>query len=180
MKNVELRPGIPRYAVTTDSVVIGFNQAELFVVLIRRKNPPFEGMWALPGGFVEENEDLEEAALRELKEETRLELDRMVQVGAFGKPGRDPRGRVISIAYLALRPLEELKVDAGDDAKEAGLFSLNRLPPLAFDHQAVIAEGCKKLLWLWDQRKASPFPFLEEKIVKVLKERLGEFLEQPS
>ncbi|QSR87940.1 NUDIX domain-containing protein [Methylacidiphilum caldifontis] len=179
MQNIGLRPSTPRYAVTTDSVVLGFNPKELKVVLIQRKNPPFQGMWALPGGFVEENEDLEEGAIRELEEETGIKLERMIQIGAFGKPGRDPRGRVISVAYLAVKPLEELKPVAGDDAKETGFFSLNKLPSLAFDHDSLIVEGCKKLLLLCDLKEEQHISFLKENsAASDLKKMLKEFLEK--
>ncbi|KIE57868.1 NUDIX hydrolase [Methylacidiphilum kamchatkense Kam1] len=176
MQHLGLRPEIPRFALTTDCVVIGFMPDSLHLLLIQRRNPPFQGMWALPGGFVEENEDLEEAALRELKEETNISPSRIVQIGAFGKPGRDPRGRVISIAFLLVMPFENLKPTAGDDAKKACFFPLNQLPLLAFDHQSIIAQGCQKLLFLLNGEKEDN-PFALEKVdkkvfQKILKEAL--------
>ncbi|TFE68563.1 NUDIX hydrolase [Methylacidiphilum sp. Yel] len=178
--HIGLRPEIARFALTTDCVVLGFMPDTLHLLLIQRKNPPFQGMWALPGGFVEENEDLEEAALRELKEETNISASQLVQIGAFGKPGRDPRGRVISIAFLLVMPFENLKPAAGDDAKNACFFPLNQLPILAFDHQFIIAQGCQKLLFLLNGEKENN-PFALEKVdKKVFQKILKEALEKIS
>ncbi|MBW6414899.1 NUDIX hydrolase [Methylacidiphilum fumariolicum] len=180
MQHIGLRPEIPRFALTTDCVVIGFMPDTLHLLLIQRQNPPFQGMWALPGGFVEENEDLEEAAIRELKEETNINAPQLVQIGAFGKPGRDPRGRVISIAFLLVMPFENLKPTAGDDAKNACFFPLNQLPILAFDHQSIIAHACQKLLFLLNGEKEDN-PFALEKVdKKVLQKILKEALEKIS
>lgn len=121
--------------VTVDILVIN-NQTEE-ILLIKRLNEPFKDCWALPGGFVDENEDLEAAAHRELKEETNLEVDELYQIGAFGTPGRDPRGHMISIAYLGyINETENAK--AMDDAKELKWFNINNLPKLAFDHKEII------------------------------------------
>lgn len=107
------------------------------ILLIQRKNEPFKEHWALPGGFVEENEDLEVAAKRELQEETSISVSKLLQVGAFGKPFRDPRHHTISIVYFAEVP-EETHAIAADDAKEAAWFDIHNLPELAFDHHEII------------------------------------------
>ncbi|MBK5192429.1 MAG: NUDIX hydrolase [Flavobacteriaceae bacterium] len=127
-------------AVTVDAVIFYRKSDILNVLLIRRKNDPFRDQWALPGGFLEENETMEEGAKRELEEETGLKIEKLQQVSAFGTPGRDPRGRTISIAFVALIDAE-VKVKASDDAVDAKWFSLNDLPDLAFDHREIISEA---------------------------------------
>jgi len=134
----------PRPAVTVDVVVLGSyvedSKSDLedpHVLLIQRAKEPFKDCWALPGGFVDENEDLEAAAKRELLEETNLRAKHIQQVGAFGKPGRDPRGHVVSIAFVYWSGYIR-KVKAGDDAKAAKWFPVRDLPPLAFDHKDII------------------------------------------
>lgn len=128
----------PRPAVTVD-VVIVTSEPQPRVLLIRRRHDPFAGMWAIPGGFVDMDEDLEDAARRELREETGVELAALEQLQTFGRPGRDPRGRVISVVYLARVPPEQLQPAAGDDAVQVGWFRLDELPPLAFDHAEILA-----------------------------------------
>jgi 8-oxo-dGTP diphosphatase len=135
----------PMY-VTTDAVAVSCLLKEgLKVLLIRRAKAPFERFWALPGGFVEEEEDLLEACTRELEEETSVQPTAMVQLGAWGKPGRDPRGRNVSIAYLvAVRP-QAGKLRAGSDAAQAEWYPFDALPSLAFDHEDIVVAGMKKL-----------------------------------
>jgi 8-oxo-dGTP diphosphatase len=108
------------------------------LVLIRRDNPPFEGCYALPGGFVEIGETVEVAAKREAKEETGLEIELLGLVGIYSDPGRDPRGHVVSVAYLAEGRGE---MRAGSDARSAAVFSLDDLPSLAFDHEKIIGNA---------------------------------------
>src|SRR5262245_20644179 len=117
----------PRPAVTVD-VIIVTREATPRVLLIRRKHEPFAGSWAIPGGFVEMDEALENAARRELFEETGIRAKNLVQLHTFGDPGRDPRGRTISVAYLAVVDETKIKPRAGDDAAEVGWFSLVRPP----------------------------------------------------
>ena len=126
--------------VTVDVVVVR-RAGRQRVLLVRRKWPPFEGTWAIPGGFVEPQESLEEAARRELWEETGAEPASLRQLHTFGDPGRDPRGWVISVAYLAvLAGAEEQDWDlaAGSDASAVAWFDLEGLPPLAFDHAEIL------------------------------------------
>ncbi len=134
----------PRPAVTVD-VVIVTREPKPRVLLIRRKHDPFEGCWAIPGGFVEIDEPLDDAARRELFEETRVRVKRIVQLHTFGAPLRDPRGRNISVTYLARVDAARLKPCAGDDAAEVGWFALARPPKLAFDHKEILAVARKYL-----------------------------------
>lgn len=126
-------------SVTVDSVVFCKLKDHYKVLLIQRKNEPFKDQWALPGGFVEKDETLEQAAIRELNEETGVEVDYMEQVKAFGDPGRDPRGRMVSVAFLSQIHCEE-KLNPADDARDAKWVRIDRLPEmdLAFDHDEII------------------------------------------
>ncbi|MEO0757233.1 MAG: NUDIX domain-containing protein [Cyanobacteria bacterium J06648_16] len=129
----------PRPAVTVDCVVFGLDgQNQLKVLLIQRRLAPFVGQWALPGGFVHLSEDLAVAARRELAEETGVVGVTLRQLEAFGTPERDPRGRVITIAYSALVNLRDYRVQAATDAKAAAWFALTDLPALAFDHSEIL------------------------------------------
>lgn len=136
---------ISKIFVTVDLVMVKQTAHESQILLIKRKNEPFKGCWALPGGFVDEKEDLLKAALRELMEETRVKGADLKQIGAFGNPNRDPRGHMVSVAYFGTVP-EEVIAIASDDAKEIGWFSLKKLPPLAFDHAEIISEGISRYL----------------------------------
>ena len=129
----------PRPALTVDCLIFK-KYPEFQLLLIQRKYPPFENEWALPGGFVEIEEDLKEAALRELEEETGLKGLKLEQLHTFGKPGRDPRGRVISVAFWG-QSFNETKAVAGDDAKKAKWFPISQLPRLAFDHEDILKFG---------------------------------------
>lgn len=132
----------PRPAVTVDMVILHRTANGPKILLIERKNNPFAGCWALPGGFVDENEDLPDAAARELREETSLTGIALNQIGAFGRPGRDPRGHTITVAYWGYTDNPQL-ASAADDAKTLRWFPTNNLPPLAFDHAEIIAEALK-------------------------------------
>ena len=128
-----------RPSVTVDIVILTVRDNDLKVLLVRRKAPPYQGSWAIPGGFVEMNEGLEAAARRELEEETGVENVYLEQLYTFGEPGRDPRTRVITVAYLALVEATQIKrVQAGSDAAEAGWYSMFNLPQLAFDHDQIL------------------------------------------
>ncbi|MBU1368279.1 MAG: NUDIX hydrolase [Bacteroidetes bacterium] len=135
----------PRPAVTVDILVFDISIKPQKLLLIQRKNPPFENCWALPGGFIEMNETLIESALRELKEETGLVLNQLEQLHTFGDPGRDPRHRTISVAFVGLISAPE-PIFAGDDAANASWFSIENLPELAFDHDKIIQQGIDQYL----------------------------------
>jgi 8-oxo-dGTP diphosphatase len=135
----------PHPAVTVDCVVFGLGGDALQVLLVRRKHAPFADRWALPGGFVNMDEDLDVAARRELQEETGVKCAYLEQFRAFGKPGRDPRERVISIAFYVLVKPEDYALCASSDASDASWFSLNALPPLAFDHPEILAAALRQL-----------------------------------
>lgn len=129
----------PRPSVTVDIVLFGTNIVfHGSVLLIKRGKEPFEGMWALPGGFREENEPPMRAALRELREETGISGVRLRQFHTFANPGRDPRGDTVSIAYTGGVPRNAVFPKAADDAVEVAWFGVNHLPPLAFDHRDII------------------------------------------
>jgi len=132
-------------SVTVDTVVFKKESEATLVLLIRRKNPPFQNKWALPGGFVEDHENLETAAKRELKEETGIELSSCEQLYTFGNVGRDPRGRTISVAYVGFSNKSD-HPKAADDAKEAKWFEIENLPDLAFDHQEIISLAISRFL----------------------------------
>lgn len=133
----------PRPGVTTDCIVItkGDNPS---ILLIKRGINPYLGAWALPGGFVEIDEDLLGAASRELKEETGLVISDMIQFKTYGKPDRDPRGRTISVVFIA-KVEEKMSVKGMDDAQDAQWFSLDDLPFLAFDHELIISDYKKEM-----------------------------------
>ncbi len=135
----------PHPAVTVDCIIFALHEDELKVLLIRRSSEPHRGCWALPGGFVEIDESIETAALRELNEETGIKQVFLEQLYTFGEPKRDPRERVISIAYYSVVKLNEHALTAGSDAVDAGWFSIRRLPRLAFDHATVMAMAIKRL-----------------------------------
>lgn len=136
----------PPFAVTADAIVFTITSGQLHVVMVRRGNDPYRGCWALPGGFVEPDEDLADAAARELAEETgiRIPSAAMTQLGAYGAPNRDPRMRVVSIAFWTIQPgLSELK--GGSDASEARLIAvddvLSKPDGLAFDHHQILTDA---------------------------------------
>lgn len=135
----------PRPALTVDCVVFGMDDEDLKVLLIRRHGQPHAGRWALPGGFVNIDEGLETAALRELQEETGVERVYLEQLFTFGDVDRDPRGRVVSIAYYALVKLNDHRVRAATDAREAAWFAVWGTPSLAFNHQQILQVALARL-----------------------------------
>jgi len=128
----------PHPAVTVDVVVFTIENDDLKVLLIQRDQEPFAGKWAIPGGFIEIDERLSDAAKRELKEETGVSVAYLEQLYTFGNPDRDPRERIITVAYYALIPSDQLSLAAGDDARDAQLFGMNDLPELASDHDNIL------------------------------------------
>jgi 8-oxo-dGTP diphosphatase len=132
----------PRPAVTADCIVIT-RESEPKVLLIQRGNPPFKGAWAFPGGFIDMDETTEQCAIRELEEETGLRISNVHQICAYSKVDRDPRGRTITVAYLAIidAPMD---VSGQDDAAKAQWWPLSALPELAFDHDEIMRDAIKK------------------------------------
>lgn len=133
----------PHPAVTTDCVIFGFDGTRLQVLLVQRGIEPYKGRWAFPGGFLKMDESCEQGALRELQEETGLTGAYIEQFHAFSDPNRDPRERVITVAYYALVKIQQ--VQGGDDADRADWFALDEVPPLAFDHDMILREALKRL-----------------------------------
>lgn len=170
----------PRPAVTVDLVAFT-RQAEGFrVLMIRRKRDPFQGRWALPGGFVEIDEPIEAAARRELKEETGLDLvDGLHFLGVWGEPGRDPRGRVISMVYSVAIALPTSTVVGGDDAEEAAWLDPFHLANLAFDHEAILRSAVR---WLVDTLTTRPdgLGFLPRSFDRADVDRLFRHLKVPA
>jgi 8-oxo-dGTP diphosphatase len=135
----------PHPAVTVDIVVLTVDAGRLAAVLIQRAEWPHAGKWALPGGFVDIDESLKRAAWRELREETGLSAAYLEQLGAFGRPDRDPRERVITVVYIVLAPADQIQLQAGSDAKDARLFYVDELPELAFDHARIIGHAIERV-----------------------------------
>lgn len=136
----------PHPAVTTDVVIFTIRQERLNVLLVKRALPPFQGEWALPGGFVKLDESLEAAAARELQEETGVSGVYLEQLYSFGEPHRDPRERVISVAYYALIPSDRIILQAASDAEGVSWFPMDQLPQLAFDHPAILEMAHRRLV----------------------------------
>ena len=136
---------ISKIFLTVDTVIFKFVNTNYHLLLIQRSNNPFKNFWALPGGFVDENEDLEAAAIRELQEETSIKIESLEQLKAFGKPFRDPRNHTVSVAFLGFVQDETIAI-AADDAKEVKWFSIDELPELAFDHDEIINFALTKIL----------------------------------
>jgi len=131
--------------VTVDIVIFTLREGSLQVLLVKRGVPPFEGQYAIPGGFIRGDESLEEAALRELHEETGVRDVFLEQLYTFGDPKRDPRGRVITVAYYALIASDKLSLVAGADAAEAQWFPASGVPTLAFDHKSILDYALERL-----------------------------------
>ena len=143
----------PRPMVTVDAVVFTRTGDKTKVLLINRGNEPFKGKWALPGGFVGMDEELEDAVVRELAEETGLVGVRLEQMHTFGKCGRDPRGRQITIVYMGIATEGQDMIKAGDDAAQAQWFDIENLPKeMAFDHNEVVRFAIEKLMERNDRR----------------------------
>ena len=136
----------PRPMVTVDAVVFGFFENKAKLLLIKRKKEPFKGKWALPGGFIEIDEELEDAVVRELAEETGLADIKLEQMHTFGTVGRDPRGRQITIVFMGIATKGQTRIKAGDDAAKAQWFDIEELPKdMAFDHNEIAKFAIEKL-----------------------------------
>jgi len=133
--------------IAVDAIVFGYNKEDgVRLLLIKRKYDPFKGEWAIPGGFVLDNESLENAVERELQEETGVKINYLEQLYTFGKPDRDPRRRIISVAYFGLVKSSQFeKLNAATDAEEAQWFNIKELPKLAFDHQEILKIAIERL-----------------------------------
>jgi 8-oxo-dGTP diphosphatase len=134
------RPGL-----TVDCVVFGLDEEDLKIILIQRARAPYKGKWALPGGFVQIDETLEEAAERELREETGIQNVFLEQLYTFGDVKRDPRDRIVSVAYYALVNLRDHEIRAATDARNAAWFSIDDIPSLPFDHNRIVEIALKRL-----------------------------------
>lgn len=137
-------------SVTVDNVIYTIQDNELKILLVKRDIEPFKGKWAIPGGFVRIHESLEDAAKRELEEETGVKDVYLEQLYSFGDPKRDPRGRVITIAYMALINSEKINLKASTDVSEVQWFSIKKIPQLAFDHKKIIDYSLKRLKWKFE------------------------------
>lgn len=135
----------PRLMLTVDAVVFRQNGSQLEVLLIQRKHDPFAGMWALPGGFVDMDETVENAIVRELEEETGLKAENLKQLYTFSAIGRDPRGRSVSVTFFGLADMNNSAVKGGDDASDAKWFDIKYLPQLAFDHIKAVELAVSKI-----------------------------------
>jgi 8-oxo-dGTP diphosphatase len=176
------REDYPHPSVTADVIIFNLRAGDLQVLLIRRKSSPFQTMWAIPGGFVGIDESLEDAALRELEEETGLRDVYLEQLYTFGDPGRDPRGRTITVAYFALVPGTAVHPRAGDDAAEARWWSVYDLPPLAFDHADILVYALQRLRYKLEYTAVGfellPEPFTLSELQAAYEVILGEALDK--
>jgi 8-oxo-dGTP diphosphatase len=134
-----------RPTVACDLVIFSGEGADLRVLLVKRGKDPFKGRWALPGGFMEWGESCEECAARELEEETALKGVKLDLLGVFSEPGRDPRGTIVSVAYVGFADSALVKIKAGDDAAETAWFPADNPPPLGFDHPLVLKTALTNL-----------------------------------
>lgn len=162
MEDLPYRYRYPHPAVTTDSVVFGFDGRTLHILLIERAIEPHKGMWALPGGFMKMDETTDQCAMRELREETGVTEVYLEQFHTFSDVHRDPRERVLTVAYLALVRKSDYRLIAGDDAARANWFEIDQLPPLAFDHTDIINVARRHIREVLRNRPIA-FKLLDEK-----------------
>jgi 8-oxo-dGTP diphosphatase len=134
-----------RPSLAVDAIVFDYLGGRLQTLLVQRKNHPFQGWWVFPGGFVEVYEDPDEAVHRELREETGVDASPLTQFGVFGRPNRDPRYHVVSVAYLGIVLPKEAQPQAADDASNAAWHPVRHKPPLAFDHEGVLETALKRV-----------------------------------
>jgi 8-oxo-dGTP diphosphatase len=173
---------MPTLTMTTDIVIFTIRDDRLEILLIQRGNPPFQGSWALPGGLVEEDEDLDLCATRELEEETKVADVSLEQLHTFGAPHRDPRGRLVTVAYYTLVRPDRLKPKAASDAASVRWFALEELPSsLAFDHAEIIAMARLRLRARFGESAAAfgflPKTFALEEFRAVVEIVIGERLD---
>jgi 8-oxo-dGTP diphosphatase len=167
----------PKPSVTVDIVTFTVRDDDLKVLLIKRKINPFKDYWAIPGGFVRLNENLEAAAKRELEEETGLRDVYLEQLYTFGAVDRDPRGRVITVSYFALIDSQKakIKLDAKTDASDASWFSVSELPELAFDHKEILEYALKRLRWKFEYTTVA-FSLLPERFTLTQLQKIYEIV----
>jgi 8-oxo-dGTP diphosphatase len=172
----------PRPSVTVDAVVFGYEESELRVLLIERGEDPFLGAWALPGGFIGVDEDLGDAAQRELEEETGVKPLVLEQLGAFGTPGRDPRGHTVTVAFVALVKLGDHAVRAATDAADARWYPANNPPDLAFDHREILEAARVHMIEAVRTRPVGfdllPRDFTQTQLQTLIESILGEELDK--
>jgi 8-oxo-dGTP diphosphatase len=172
----------PHPAVTTDIVIFTIRDERLKLLLVRRGGEPFKGRWALPGGFVGIEESLEDGARRELEEETGVSGVWLEQLYTFGAPDRDPRERVITVAYYALISSDKLAIRAATDAEAVGWFAMDELPELAFDHSDVVAMAQRRLVAKLDYSTIAfqfmPAQFTLSELQRVYEIILGEAIDK--
>ena len=161
--------------VTVDIVLFTVLHNSLNVLLIQRRQPPFDNMWAIPGGFIHTGETLEQAASRRLLEETSVRNIYLEQLGSFGAPNRDPRARVITVAYYALVSAERLHLEASANALDVGWFNVNKLPELAFDHRDIVQNALKTLRTNLEETSLA-FQLLPEKFTLTELQRVYELI----
>lgn len=162
MEDLPYRYKYPHPSVTTDSVVFGFDGRSLHILLIERGIEPYKGMWALPGGFLKMDETADQCAMRELREETGVTDVYLEQFHTFSDVYRDPRERVLTVAYFALVRKSDYRLIAGDDAARANWFEIDELPPLAFDHTDIIKVARRHIREVLRNRPIA-FKLLDEK-----------------
>ena len=169
----------PHPAVTADNVIFGFDGNQLHILLVERGLDPYKGLWALPGGFLRMDETIEQCAQRELAEETNVKEVYLKQFGVFSSVDRDPRERVVTVAFYALVSKSDYEVIAGDDASDASWFLIDEQPPLAFDHREIIEQAQDKLR---DELRLRPivFKLLDKKFSMSELQRLYELINETS
>ena len=164
-----------RPSVTVDIILFTIKKDDLKALLVQRKIEPFKNMWAIPGGFVRINETLEEAAKRELSEETNVRNVYLEQLYSFGDLNRDPRTRVITITYFALVNYERFKLKANTDVKDVKWFSIHDLPELAFDHKKILNYALKRIRWKLEYTTVA-FSLLPEKFTLTQLQKIYEII----
>ena len=130
---------------TVDAVIFSFADKCKKVLLVKRKNEPYKGKWVFPGGFVDDGENLETAAIRELEEETSLQMESLIQLKAYGDPGRDPRGHTVTVAFMGQVNEDVVNIKAASDAEATEWFDLIDLPQLGFDHSEILKDAIKAI-----------------------------------